>query len=238
MKIWAAVLVLMFLFGLVWAVFPVISGQSLAGDGRPVVLEPIPTPAFLEGVFGEEMSPLLVSGVLAGLVVVLIGGGGAVLAGINAFIARLVTNTKDSSDYKEKQAALEKKEKETLKALQEGRKSPGMPEHTRNGWSAVSTSLIYILFAASLGLIVSRTFFPEVFIEQEDGLFSPGPLIAGALSLVALIAGYIWMRPKNIAQIDTTDHDPIPWDRVAVIVTGLLIVGLGLAAAVYLNQPA
>ena len=237
-KIWGALAALLVLFGLVWAVFPLLTGQPLLG-GLPAPVEPITTPAFLTGVFGEEMSPVLAAALLAGLVVVLISGAGGALGFLYTFLTRLVNNTMETSDYQEKAAELEKKEKAQLKELQEGRKAPGKPDHAKPGWSAVSTTLIMMIFAASFGLVIARTFYPEVYLQQADGsLFNPGPLITGGMALLALLAGYIWFRPQRIQNVDETDNEGIPWDVMAVLITGLVIVGLGVAIAILINQPA
>jgi hypothetical protein len=38
--------------------------------------------------------------------------------------------------------------------------------------------------------------------------------------------------------VEATDYEPIPWDFLWVVLSGVLVVGLGIGLLVYLNVPA
>ena len=56
--------------------------------------------------------------------------------------------------------------------------------------------------------------------------------------IVALAGMGLWLRSDRILAVDRSDTLSIPWDFIAVLLTGLLVVGLGIGVIVILNAPA
>ena len=57
-------------------------------------------------------------------------------------------------------------------------------------------------------------------------------------ALIALIVMGIRLRPHKVEAIEATDSGKIPWDFIAVLITGLIMLGLGIGIMVYINAPA
>lgn len=194
------------------------------------------------GIKIEEINPLVAIGALFGLI---IGGivvaGGAIAAPIMLF-SRTVDNVKESETFKESDTRLANAEKALKKEMNEGR-SIRKEDHVRPRWSAISTSLIILMFAWFVALVLNGTFFPEGFTflgGDPDRYLRTTPLFVWATLAVTALALFAWMRPKSL-QAATEKADSaeggapaIPWDTIAVIMTGLVIVGLGIGAMAYL----
>lgn len=191
----------------------------------------------------DDINPLVAIGVLFGLVIVGIGVIGGAIATPILLLSRTVTNVKESESFQESEQRLANAEKALIKDLNEGR-SIRADDHVRPRWSAISTSLIILMFAWFVALVLNGTFFPEGFTflgGDPDRYLRTTPLFVwitlGATAL-ALIA---WMRPKSLQSAESAESEggvsAIPWDTIAVMMTGLVIVGLGIGAMVYLlNQ--
>jgi hypothetical protein len=54
---------------------------------------------------------------------------------------------------------------------------------------------------------------------------------------IALISMGLWLRADRIEAFDRGDTLTIPWDFIAVVITGLLVVGLGIAVIALVNAP-
>ena len=59
--------------------------------------------------------------------------------------------------------------------------------------------------------------------------------VFGVMVLIALIVMGVRLRPQRLEAINTTDYNKIPWDFVAILITGLVMLGLGIGFMVYIN---
>lgn len=239
---WAILFVLLIVFALATALWSSISPDInlFSGGNRteipsvPVEVEPITFAVPALGIGPFEFTPFAVTGILAGIVIGGIVVVGAVIAFINLFISRQVTAVFASDAFKEGQSRLEQKEKAELKQMNEGR-SITKPEHHRPVWSAVSTSLIVLLFVWFGGMIINGTIFPNgEAISAAGEPVSTAPRVIVPLLLIALLVLAIRMRPQKMVSAESTDSASIPWDSIAVLILGLLVVGLGIAAMMFL----
>ncbi len=139
---------------------------------------------------------------------------------------RSVTNVKEDDDFKANVATLQKKEKERVKTyLKESPPDP-IPSHERPGWSVISTSMLIGLFMAFFGAAFSNEF-----LGGANALsISLGCAAVGILSGVALL------RPSLINDIDSSEGSPISGGTLWVIVTGLLVVMLGLGVMMWVRS--
>ena len=72
--------------------------------------------------------------------------------------------------------------------------------------------------------------------DVERAINSTVPVVGGfALTALFILAWRI--RPQNFKTIEQTDNSSIPWDFIWVLLSGLLVVGLGLSITAYLNSP-
>jgi hypothetical protein len=93
------------------------------------------------------------------------------------------------------------------------------------------------MFVAFFGLLIANSLFPEGYIIWQDTLVNITAiitLILLAIALVVLILAYRSRRRRPAAAVDSSG---IPWDTIAVLISGLLVVGIGIGVLLLLNSP-
>ena len=237
---WATLIALLVVFGLAAALWAFFSPALNLGGNRveipsvPVEVEPIEFGISALGIGPFVFSPFVAVGILALAAVVVIMLGGAIISFANLFISRQVTAVTEDETFKGKQSLLAQRDKDLLKQMKEGR-TPSTPDHNRPGWSAVSTSLIVLFFVWMGGMVLNSTIYPEgQLISKAGEVVTTAPRIIVPLVLFALLILSFRMRPGKVMAAESTDAAPIPWDTIAVILLGLFVVGLGLAAMMVL----
>lgn len=228
------------------------------GMEMPMLEIPIPPSLIprLDGVIPIADGIFTLNGLVAviGLTVIVIGAVvvmGAGLAFAYRLLDRATLQEKESETFQQKQAALEQKEKERLQAVREGRDPTPMPEHNMPRWSRLANILIFWLFLIFVGMMLNRTFYPtgEIILTPDMWLYSlltrlgqPAILNTGwffvilPTLLLLPILGW-WLQPQWLEAAAAADNGDIPWDFLAVLITGLLVVGLGIGYMIYLAVP-
>lgn len=242
-KMWAAVIAILLFSGFVAAVWPLVTG--LGGDpSGGITFEPetiiitIPPVAALHFA-GQviELSSMLVFAIIAVMVVGAVIVVGLILSILMTPLSKQVTKVTNSEQFQERNAGLEQREKEKLAQKQEGRAAATSQQRDYSHWAVVATSLAVLMFAAFLGLLVAGTLFPSGQIVQQDEIINIAGILAGAFALVALFILLLRLNPKRLAAVNETDYEGIPWDMIAIILLGVMVVGLGIGLVVFLNRP-
>ena len=254
---WIALIGLLIIFGVGAAVWPSIAASiDLFGGSTttqvPVESHPIEITVPVTGLpevslpgFEISNSVITIEPVTAvvGLTILLFGGivvTGLIITLIYTFLDKLRGKTVDSEEYKEHVTALNNKEKEYFKEVRADRKAAGPPEDpTMPRWSAWATSILIMIFVALLGMVISLTFWPHWVEVDElaDALTTPGMALISVMCLVTAII-LVWrMGPQRIEKVEKSDDQGIPRDTIAVILTGLIVLGLGIGYTIYLNLP-
>ncbi len=228
-KNWMVILTILLLGAMVVA-GPLLTAQI--GPDAPKIELPLP---FAIG--GSNTVAMSSWQAILGLVVLIAGAIGAVGVGISFIFSRAEKQTADvlaSESFQAKKSALDKLESEKVKQMNMDRDVAGVPDHTRLNWSAVSTSLVVILFTVFGGMLINSAFIPES-EYLVDGRTAAG--INVTLIWLALISFFIIMLRSRLLQAKTAEK-PISWDSVWIVGTGLLVVGAGLTVILYLSgQP-
>lgn len=266
-KTWLPLLGLLILFGLVSALWPAVwprLSDALAlpsfGGGSSTNIPYEPEPIHLEAMksalansslpgplasglasaaeaLPDTISPLVAVGVVAGLVVALIVGVGGGLSFVIKLISGIRNSTLESEAYKTHQNALDQKIKEQIKQMRDGRTTDPVPDHKMPRWSVVSNTLITLMFVGFGTMVVVRNFFPEGVTEVDGRIVNITTPVFLVLAVITLIILGVRLRPQKIDAIDETDFGKIPWDFIAVLITGLIMIGLGVGFMAYINAP-
>lgn len=204
-----------------------------ASDVAPISLDFIPLPQLQD----VSLSPLVAMAILGALVTAPIVGLGVILAIGYSRLANVTEEVKESEEFKEDVAQLEKMETELLRAKRQAQPATPIPDHTRSRWSSISTILIGILFAIFLGTAIGNAFIPggEV-VREGDQVVNVGSQLAWALIFLVLFVGAVLLRPNAIRQIDANENGPIPWGLVWAVISGALMVGLGSGIILFLSS--
>jgi hypothetical protein len=218
-------------------------GSFLGGPTRPSteqvpIVFPIPEP--IASVVG--MNELVLQGFVAFAALAAIVIGSVVVFGLIITLlmrlgGRFTTEVAESEDYQEHVAALETKEKETLKTRRESAPEPSKPEAHGYGLDPLSFSLLVLFFVAMLAALIYGLVSPTgeiILFGQTFNSMLPILLILFVITIPLLA----WQARRNrLDAIAENDNASIPWDFIAVLITGLLVVGVGLGIMLYINNP-
>jgi len=174
---------------------------------------------------------------LAFLIPALVIGAGLTLAIVYILISRFVARTQSAREYQDSAAAVERRHKERISRMRETRPTSAAPESTWHRWAAITTTLTVLMFVGFGALLIGSFVFPAWQITRQDTIVNIVGLTALIAMLVALIAMVLTLRGNRLAAPDRSGAMPIPWDFVAVLITGLLVVGLGIAVIAIVNAP-
>lgn len=238
-KNWVAIFVVLVLTSLVAVAWPSISGGfhgpsvSVSAPGEVPI---ITLPRAIGTV--TEVNGFVVIGVLAVAAVSLVALASALIGGGYLFLAKRADVIKESKEFQDHVSQLEKKEQEQIQTLRNGRTSDPIPDHSDLRWSVLSTSLITLLLVLAAATIVNNALIPvEAHMMIRTFALSTRLVIVAASLLLTLLV-LVWrMRPERFAAMEASDNGPIPWDSIWVILTGLVVVGIGIGFMVYLNIP-
>jgi len=236
---WGIIFVILVGSGILTILLPALLGGGQSATALPseptTVTIPLPVP-----IGGRSEVTLPSWQLMLGLAVLVPGlviGAGLTLGIVYIILSRLVARTTSSADYKENAAALEKRQTERIAQMRETRPTSAAPESTWRRWSVITTALIILMFVAFVSLLFTSTLFPGGKIIRQDDIVNIGSLVVGAALLLALAFMALWLRHDRIASFNRGDTLSIPWDFIAVLITGLLVVGLGIGIIAILNAP-
>ena len=174
---------------------------------------------------------------LAFLVPALVIGAGLTLGIVSIFVSRFITRTKTTPDYQQSTAALDKRYAERVGRLRETRPTSKAPESTWKRWAVITTALTVLMFVGFGALLIAGFVFPNNQIVRQNQIVNITSLFALGALLLALVVMAVTLRGDRLTAPDRSGTMPIPWDFVAVVLTGLLVVGLGIAVIVIVNTP-
>lgn len=241
LKSWGAILLLVIIAGSAAVLWPVVADQ-LGGSSSRVEAEAetieISLPVTVLNSDSVSLTTLQAMGILLVVVVGAVVVTGVLLSFAYVRLAGQAAALTESEQYTAHVSALNEKQAAEISRLGADRTVAPVPDHKMPRWSVISNSLIVLLFVLLFGMLVNGTFVPESEYVVGGRMINSALPVAGGFVLAA-IALLLWrMRPKAIERVETTDYESIPWDSVWVIISGILVVGLGVGLLVYLNIPA
>lgn len=239
---WGIILALLVGAGVLTIAWPALFGNLSSSATRPIPTGPetiiIPLPIPVAGRTELVFSSWQLMGIIAFLVIGAVVTGGIVLGIVNWLASRVVTNTKDDPDYQKEVAELERTTNQKISAKRADRPTHTIPESTWSRWAVATTSLAILMFVAFLGLLIAYTLFPTGTVIRQDTIVSATAVITGiliAIALVVLFLAYRSRRKRGESAIDS-DSRGIPWDTIAVVVSGVAVVGVGIGVILLLNS--
>ncbi len=174
---------------------------------------------------------------LAFLVPALVIGAGLTLGIVSILASRFINRTRATSDYQQNAAALDKRYADRVGRLRETRPTSKAPETTWKRWAVITTALTVLMFVGFSALLIAGFLFPSNHIVRQGSIVNISSWFALGALLLALVIMVFTLRGDRLTAPDRSGTMPIPWDFVAVVITGLLVVGLGIAVIVIVNAP-
>jgi hypothetical protein len=231
LRTWSIIIGLL-LFGAVALVGWQLLNQPRAGTGDPHVQLPPPQVPPLEFRVAEQVYQFEPFQALALLTVLVLAPLALVAAGIAAIfllLDRQTAQVKEAPEFQSAVTQLNQRESEQIKRLRAGRTTHPRPaDPTMPRWSAVSTSIIVVLFVMFVAFMLGRVFLPHE-TYWRGNLWDPAVLLMWGAAIVTGLIMFLLVRGREraLAAPDDAEEAPPPWAWIWVIVTGLLIVGVG-----------
>ncbi len=188
---------------------------------------------------GTEINQRMVILVAFALVTALVVGFGLLITLLSWITSRQVTTVVSDEGYLEATTTLSNTEKERLKERREIQPTsdlPGADQRAKSGWFA--TSLLFILLVWISGLILSVTFLADVSWNIFGQEVSAALLVNLLLITTASVLLYAVARNREPADLTHSESDnyPINWGTIWILVTGLIIVGVGTGLAIAMRS--
>ena len=195
--------------------------QYLLGE----VLVDAPLISQLQGV---QVPSLLLAGILAVITVGGIIAVGLPLALIYMRLDRQAEQVKEDESFQESRAALDKKETERLRALNEAQPPTPIPAHEMPRWAATSTMLIVLFFVVLISYVLADTFYPDGDVELASNFFvNPALILSAVLGIVTVVAMAGRLGRTGEAGDEEQGESRIPWGAIWVALTGFIFLGIG-----------
>lgn len=252
LRTWAVVAAILVFAGLASAIVPFLLDQAAestsSGDvaGQPwettidvgqlpfigeVLVE---IPFIADNIQGQPITALQAFGIAFGVVLVNVGAVGLLFTVLTMVFDRLVNRVYADESYQAAAAELGQRETDRLKGLQKVKPTSEDPvEKTRSRWSMGIFAFIFLLFVWIVGLMVGTVYLSDTEVELLGLSISGTAALSLILGLLTIIILYLSLRKRDPDELENprSDNNPINWGYIWVVVSGLLIVGLGAGAA-------
>ena len=173
------------------------------------------------------------------VITVVVVGLGLIVALLSWFTSRQVTAVESDEAYLAAVKLLDAQQKEQVKELkvEQPTNEPPAPVK-RAGWSWFATSLLIIILVWIIGLILGATFLDDVTWNIFGLDVNASSIVNLILILTTVVILYVNARRQDPTDLQSgrTDYEPINWGTVWIVVTGLLIVGIGTGLAIAMRS--
>lgn len=171
----------------------------------------------IEELNGEAYNPFTILAILA---VVAFGGiiaVGLLLMFITRAADRTMTRVKEDQDYIKAVNNMEKGQQEYFREKNKIAPPNPKPSGVMPRWSALSTALVATALAFFFGTVVGAN-------------ISHGAqqLFGNVFAVATFAVTFYLVRPSNVFEVDKTDYNRTPWSTIWVILSGAIVVGLGM----------
>ncbi len=229
---WLVIIGLILFSGVISALWPTmregIFGSSGGGSGitlsAPDIEPSDKTITFDSGIpvlGGQTINEYMALLIVAVPVLVLVPAMGIGLLIVFRLLSSTVANTKGDTEFQAKVSDMDKKARATIKEYKTTAPPDPIPDHERTRWIWISSILTVGLLFAYIGAAWS-----DNFANGNSQL-----MFSVVFALVGIALGYIliWPRSRASTIVSTSKEGAVPWDMVFIVVTGAVVVGLGMA---------
>ncbi|HSH01896.1 MAG TPA: hypothetical protein VLL52_05200 [Anaerolineae bacterium] len=193
---------------------------------------PVVGPTFADLTLSPLMT-LIVTGALAVGPIIVVGGG---LAFGFAALDQMAASTKEEPEYQEAVTSLDNQWKEQLKEWKETQPASGVPSHDRPQRFAVAAASLFMLMALFAGYMLAGLFYPDGTVVRGNEIISAGRSWGLSLMLLVGVSVLAYFRPKTLAAIEGEREAGIPWTMIFSLLLGVLVLGIGGALILMLQQ--
>jgi hypothetical protein len=253
LKTWAAVTVVLIFAGVASAVVPWLFNQAqtesaatAAAPSGPVetaidvgqlpfigeVLVDIPFIA--ENIQGQPITMLQAFGIAIGVVLAGIGAAGMAITGLVVLFDRFVNRVHGDEKYQTAVTQLDQREKERVGEIRKGQPATAASGGKAGSrWSMGVYGFIFLIFVWIGGLVVGNVYLADSEANLLGLTVSASALLNLVLGLLTIVVLFLLLRKRSLDELENpeSDNNPVNWGYIWIVVSGLLIVGLGAGAA-------
>jgi ABC-type multidrug transport system fused ATPase/permease subunit len=255
-KTWVLVAILLIFAGVASAIVPFILDQFDDGGQSEAAVPSHPTvttidvsqlpfigeviveiPFIADNIQGQPITLAQAFGILAGVVLVSTGALGLLLTIPVIIYSRLVTRVYADDDYQAAESELENRQKSILKERQQVQPPSEATDPRRLArYKVNSLVFLIVLLALITSLTVTTIYFSETTWSIGSLEISAALVINLAVVLLSLLILYLALRRRDPLELDSEEMDNrlVNWGTIWVILTGLIIVGIGTGLAIAL----
>jgi hypothetical protein len=173
-------------------------------------------------------------GIAIGVVLVGLGAVGLPIAGLVMFFDRFVNRVYADQEYQAAAAELQQREKERVSELRKVKPtSVASEDRPPSRWAMGVYGFIFLLLVWIGGLVLSNVYLADTELNVLGLSFSGTFVLNLILGLLTIAILYLWLRPRSLEELENPDSDnnPVNWGYIWLVVSGVLIVGIGAGAA-------
>lgn len=197
-------------------------------------------PFIAEKIQGLPITMLQAFGVAFGVVLFAVGATGVLITLLVFIPSRWINNLYADESFQEAQNELVQREQAALKERQQGQPSAG-PVEAEKGirWSAITLGLIIVVLVWVASVSLAFGLFQDETITIGSLQISAVAFFSLISVVITIIILYLALRRRDPAELETAESEnkPVNWGTLWVIVTGLLVVGIGTGLAIALTAP-
>jgi hypothetical protein len=186
------------------------------------------------------LSQVEVLAIATGIALISVGGLGLLIALVTWLLSKQITAVATDEDYQAAQAELDKRAKAELEAVNQDQSlNEPHPERSER-WSTISTSIVILIFVWIAGLVLGLSLFGDATYEINGREVNPVAIINGVLILITIVVLVLTARARKPGALDAPENDnaPVNWGYVWILLSGLIIVGIGTGLAIALRSGA
>lgn len=188
-----------------------------------------------EYIQGKTISLLQAFGIIVAASLVGLGALTLPLAGITLFFSRQLNKVYSDESFLEASSEIERREKEYLKEMAEAQPPKSEESIKRSAFGSILVLDLLITFlvwstslAISASLLEGGTW--DIFSLELSATAISG--IAALITAIVLLVVFIRRDPATLEGAES-DNNPVNWGTIWVIVSGLIVVGIGTGIAIY-----
>ena len=170
----------------------------------------------------EFMAIILLSVIVIGSVI----GAGIPLVFIYRALDTTTTGVVKDEAYQANLTAIANREKAQIKALAKSQPAGKAPSHDESGWTATSTALTMGFLFSLVGAAFSDNFAGGANQMNTVWMFT----------ITGLVIGFLTLNYGRVRQSDDTQANPIDWGMIYIVLTGILVVGLGTGIMMWVRS--
>jgi hypothetical protein len=251
LKTWAAIAALLIFAGLASALVPFLVDQAEGASGAQVTREPAETtvdvsqlpfvgevlvdvPFIADNIQGRPITMLQAFGIAFGAVLIGVGALALPITLLILLFDRFVKRVYEDDEYQQASAALQQREKEFVKALQEDKPTTQpRDKKERSRWSLGVYAFIFLLLVWITGLTLGAVYLADTEVNILGLSLSGTAALNLGLGLLTIVVLLLWLRRRSLDDLENpaSDNNPVNWGYIWLVVSGALIVGIGAGAA-------